>query len=97
MSHLGPCWHVEIELRLADLQIHREGGNVHENTGAVFLDLHECLGLEITQDETQLLQRRFGIFGDETQRVESGGLPEVNLIVPGQCLWISLPEGEGLR
>ena len=69
MSYLGPCWYVEIQLRLADLRIHREGSNVHANTGAVFLDLHEFLGLEITQDETQLLQRHFGIFGDETQRV----------------------------
>src|SRR5262245_33806332 len=97
MGYLGPCWNMEIQLRLTDLRIHDEGSNVHENAGAAFLDLHEFLGLEIMQDDTHLLHRHFGIFGHKTERVESGGLKQVNLIVPGQCLRISLPEGEGLR
>src|SRR5262245_29349203 len=97
MGYLSPCWNVEIQLRLTDLRIHGEGSNVHENAGATFLDLHEFLGLEITQDDTHLLLRHIDIFGNKAQRVESGGLKEVNLIVPGQCLRISLPEGEGLR
>ena len=66
MGHLGPCWNVEIQLRLTDLRIHDEGSHVHENAGAAFLHLHEFLGLEITQDDTHLLQRHFGIFGNKT-------------------------------
>ena len=93
MAHLGPCWHVEFQLCRTDLRIHGEGSNVYKNAGAAFLDLHEFLGLEITQDDAHLLQWHFGIFGNKTQRVESGGLQQVDLIVPGQCLRISLPEG----
>src|SRR4030095_15855898 len=59
MGHLGPWWNGENQLRLTDLRIYDEGSNVHENAGAVFLDLHEFLGLEITQDNTHLLQRHF--------------------------------------
>ena len=54
------------------------------------------LGLEIMQDETHLLQRHFDISGNEAQRVASCGLKKVRFRVPGQRLWISLPEGEGL-
>ena len=76
-----PAGNVEIQLCRTDLRIHGEGSNVHKNAGAAFLDLHEFLGLEITQDDSHLLQWHFGIFGNKTQRVESSGLQQVNLIV----------------
>jgi hypothetical protein len=57
---------MEIWLRRADLWIYGEGSNVHANVGAAFLKLHEFLGLEIAQDETHLLQRHCGIFGNKT-------------------------------
>ena len=34
MGHLGPCWNVEIPLRLTDFRIHSKGSNMHEHAGA---------------------------------------------------------------
>src|SRR5258708_15962082 len=82
MSHLSSCWDVEIQLRLADLRIHGEGGNMHTHAGTVFVDLYERLGLEITQDETLILHRHFVLFVHKALLLQPGLHQQVSSIYP---------------